>query len=361
MSDTPTQRPIPTGKILVTGGSGHVGANLVRRLLADGEDVRCLVAPHLNNKGLEGLPIERVEGDLRDPEAVRRAVDGCARVFHVAAKVSTHSPSPKEEREIWDINVGGTRNIMKSSLETGVARVVLTGSFSATGYDPDDPSKPSHEDMPFYPFARWLPYSRTKVLAELETLRWTVRGLDAVIATSCAVIGPNDFLPSRLGGVICDYSNNKLRAYIPGGFDFVATDDLVQGHLLAMEKGRRGEKYTFSTEFLTLGELLDTIGEVSGNKKRLPELPVNVMAGIAKVYYGLAARFFPDVPQRLTPAAIEILKTQRRADLTKAREELGYRPGNIRDAIRRAYEFFVDEGMIERSHVAVPTASTASP
>lgn len=343
-----TVKPLE-GKILVTGGSGHVGANLVRRLLDDGHDVRCLVQPGTNNAALEGLEIERVVGDIRKAEDAKRAVEGCQRVFHVAAKVSTMTPSPAEEREIWDINVLGTRNIMRSALACGVERAVLTGSFSSVGFDPDDPSKPSNEAMPFYPFVPWLPYARSKVLAELETLRCVVDGLDAVIATSTGVIGPHDHLPSRLGGVFCDYVNGKLRAYIPGGIEFVSAHDLVEGHLLAMERGRTGHKYTFSTEFMTLEQLLALFGEVAGVHRKLVKLPARLMAGLARPYYQVAKRYFPDMPQRLTPGAVAILEMHRHADLSKAREELGFQPGSLRQAVSDAYEFFVTHEMMDPS------------
>lgn len=358
MSDS-NEKPveIPRGKILVTGGSGHVGANLVRRLLNDGHELRCLARPGDNNAGLDKLDVELVEGDIRERASVDAAMSGITRVFHVAAKVSTMTPSPREEREIWDINVHGTRNIMRSALANDVARVVLTGSFSSVGFDPDEPSKASPETNPFYPFVDWLPYARSKVLAELETYKAIADGLDAVIATSCAVFGPHDYMPSRLGRVLCDYCNGDLRAYVQGGFDFVNVHDLVEGHVLAMEKGRCGQKYTFSTEFMTIEEMLQIFGEVSGRKRNPIKLPSGVVKRFANAYYRLAARFFPDVPQRMTPGAIEILTMFRRADTGKAQRELGYRPTSIRDAIREAYEFFVAEGKIRGRTLDQPTGS----
>jgi nucleoside-diphosphate-sugar epimerase len=256
------------------------------------------------------------------------------------------TPSRREEREIWDINVIGTRNIMRSALSHGVARVVLTGSFSSVGFDPDDPASASSEERPFYPFVDWLPYARSKVLAELETYKAIADGLDAVIATSCAVFGPHDYMPSRLGRVLCDHANGKLRAYVPGGFDFVNVHDLVDGHILAMERGCTGQKYIFSTEFMTMDEMIQMFGEISGQPRKPMRLPSGLVKSVANSYYRVASRFFPDIPQRLTPGAIEILSMQRRADTGKAQRELGYRPTSIRDAVREAYEFFVAQGKI---------------
>lgn len=339
---------IPRGKTLVTGAAGHVGANLVRHLLAAGDDVRVLVHPRHNNRGVDGLPVERIEGDILDEDAVARAVKGCVRVYHTAAKVSVLSPTEPQMRELWQINVLGTRNVMRAALRAGVARVVHTSSFSAVGFDPDDPTRPCHEDMPFYPFVEWMPYSRTKVLAEHETLRWVSEGLDAVIAVSTGVCGPNDFLPSRTGKAMIDFARGKLRAIIPGGYEAVTTDDLSRGHVLAMERGRAGRRYTLSTRYVTMDEMLGLFAEVSGVRRRPLNLPPKLMAGIAGAISRPMAKLLPNVPQHLTPGAVFVLTMQRRADTTRAQTELGFVPGDLPAAVRAWYEFFVAEGMLAR-------------
>ncbi|RMG98471.1 MAG: NAD-dependent epimerase/dehydratase family protein [Deltaproteobacteria bacterium] len=338
--------PRKMGRIFVTGGAGHLGANLVRRLLDEGHEVRALARPGDDNRGLEGLPLEIVEGDVRDLEAMRRLVRGCTHVYHVAAKVSTLSPSAGEYQELFETNVIGTRNVMQAALENGVERVVLSGSFSAVGYDPNDPSKPSNEDMPFWPFGQVLPYARTKAQAEHEALKFVAEGLDVVIATSCAIVGPHDYIPSRLGRTFCDYVNGKLRAYVPGGFPFVAAHDIVEGHLLAMQRGRRGHKYIFATAFQTLDDLLEHFEAAAGLKRPMLKIPSRLMAGVTGVYSGVLSRYFPNVPQRLTPGAIAILRMGRRADTSKAERELGFRPTSIRKAVEDAYEFFTRQGMM---------------
>ena len=347
-SSNPVSPAIPRGKTLVTGAAGHVGANLVRHLLAAGDDVRVLVHPRHNNRGVDGLPVERIEGDILDEDAVARAVKGCVRVYHTAAKVSVLSPTEPQMRELWQINVLGTRNVMRAALQAGVARVVHTSSFSAVGFDPDDPTRPCHEDMPFYPFVEWMPYSRTKVLAEHETLRWVSEGLDAVIAVSTGVCGPNDFLPSRTGKAMIDFARGKLRAIIPGGYEAVTTDDLSRGHVLAMERGRAGRRYTLSTRYVTMDEMLGLFAEVSGVRRRPLNLPPKLMAGIAGAISRPMAKLLPNVPQHLTPGAVFVLTMQRRADTTRAQTELGFVPGDLPAAVRAWYEFFVAEGMLAR-------------
>ncbi len=339
-------RTIPQGKTLVTGATGHVGANLVRRLLADGVDVRVLVHPKHNNRGVEGLPVERIEGDLRDPDTVRRAVTGCTRVYHTGAKVSVLSPTPAQTRELWEINVMGTQNVMQSALRAGVARVCLTSSFSTVGFHADDPSRPCAEDLPFYPFIEWMPYSRTKVLAEVETFKAIADGLDAVIAISTGVCGPHDYLPSRTGNVLLSYARGKFRAYIPGGYEAVSVDDLARGHLLAMERGRTGQRYTISSRYVTMDEMLDLFAEVTGRPRSQRKLPPRLMASIARVVSGTMTALFPEAPQHLTPGAVLVLSMQRRADISKARKELGYEPTPLEPAVRAWHDFFASEGMI---------------
>lgn len=344
-----TEAPsVPRGKTLVTGAAGHVGANLVRHLLAQGDDVRVLVHPGHDNRGVEGLPVERVEGDIRDEEAVRGATRGCVRVYHTAAKVSVVSASPAQVRELWEINVLGTRNVLRAALREGVARVVHTSSFSTVGFDPADPSKACSEDMPFYPFVEWMPYSRTKVLAEHEVLQAVAEGLDAVIAISTGVVGPNDFLPSRTGRAMIEFSRGKLRAIIPGGYEAVTTDDLARGHVLAMERGRTGQRYTLSTRYVSMDEMLAMFSELTGVTKMPIALPPRLMAAVARMITGPMTKLFPNVPQHLTPGAVFVLTMRRHADTTKAQRELGFVPGDLASSVRAWYEFFVEQGMIKR-------------
>ena len=327
--------------VLVTGGSGHLGANLVRRLLDDGQDVRVLDRGD-GGRAFAGLAVEVVRGDLRDPAATRAAVRGCRRVYHCAAKVSS---AEGQEREIYACNVIGTRNLLRAALDEGVERVVVTGSFSAVGHDPH---RPSDETVPVDPFARLLPYQRSKVAVEHECLKAVADGLDVVIATSCAILGPNDFKPSRMGQLLLDFARGRLRAYVPGGFEFVAARDIVQGHRLAMEKGRPGQKYIFSSEYKSVDELMAIYEAVTGRRRPRLRLPPPVMARLADVVNFVVMRVAPDTEPRFTPGAVRILRMHRRADITKARTELGYQPTSVEDAVREAHEDFVRRGVLAR-------------
>ena len=343
--------------MLVTGATGHLGANLVRRLLRDGAEVRVLLRPGHDGRALRGLEVETAQGDLRDAASLAPAVRGCRRIYHCAAKVSTIQGTRAHRREIFESNVLGTQRLLAAAAEAGVERVVVTGSFSAVGYAGEDPSTASDGSIPFDPFEHAMPYERSKVAVEHECLKAVARGQDVVVATSCAILGGNDFQPSRMGRTLCDFANGTLRAYVAGGFEFVAARDIVEGHLLAMERGRKGERYLFSTAFLSVDQLLDHFERVSGVARPTWRLPGPLLAAFAAATSPLLSRLAPRHPQRLTPGAIRLLRMRRHADTRKAERELGYRPSSIGAAIEEAYAFFFARGAIRNPAARRPSSA----
>ena len=326
--------------ILITGASGHLGANLAWALAAQGEPLRLLIQPGTHKASVDGLGAELTVGDLRDASACRNAVRDVRQVYHCAAQISTHYGV---RDDIFRTNVIGTANLLHAAAEAGVERVVVSGSLSATGHRAD---RPTDETEPFNPLEAHLPYAFTKAAVEHECLRAAVNGLDVVIAVSCAILGPRDFMPSRMGRVLVRFAHRRLLAYVPGGFEFVATRDIVQGHLLAMERGRPGHKYIFSTRFVTFDELMDLFARVTGQSKPPLRIPAAIMKTAAHLVEPMMKTLLPGTPQLLTPGAIRLLQMGRRADCTKAREQLGYRPSDIESAIEEAYAWFVQQGVI---------------
>ncbi len=356
-AETNTAANSSTLPVLVTGSAGHVGANLVHRLLEDGVRVRVLLRPEDNNEAMESREIERSFGDIRDLNAVRRALEDCQGVYHCAAKISTIEGNRAHRREVFECNVLGTRNVLQAARETEAGRVVVTGSFSAVGYNLDDPSARSDETMQFYPMERTMPYERSKALVEHECWRAAAAGQDVVVATCCAVVGGEDFLPSRLGRTLCDYTNRKLHAYVDGGFEFVAARDIVEGHVLCMHRGKSGEKYIFSSEYKTISEILDLYEAVSGVPRPHRRIPTPMMLAFSEVASFYLSRFHPDFPQRFTPGAIRLLQKRRHASTDKARRELGYQPTSIHDAVHEAYAFHYHRNAIRNPHAKRPRAN----
>ena len=347
-----------TPPVLVTGSAGHVGANLVHRLLEEGVRVRVLLRHEDNNEALEGLEVERSFADIRDLNATRRATEGCQGVYHCAAKVSTIEGNRAHRREMFECNVLGTRNVLQAAREAEAGRVVVTGSFSAVGYDLDDPSAPSDETMQFYPMERTMPYERSKALVEHECWRAAAKGQDIIVATCCAVVGGNDFFPSRLGRTLCDFTNGKFHAYVDGGFEFVAARDIVEGHLLCMHRGRSGEKYIFSSEYKTISEILGLFEEVTGVPRPCRRIPTRMMLIFSEVASFYLSRYHPNFPQRFTPGAIRLLKKRRHADTSKAKQELGYQPTSILAAVQEAYAFHYNRNAITNPLAKRPTVDT---
>jgi nucleoside-diphosphate-sugar epimerase len=254
------------------------------------------------------------------------------------------------QQQIYANNVLGTRNLLRAALQNGVGRVVVSGSLSAVGHRT---AGPTDETEPFNPFERHLPYAVSKSAVEHECLKAVVDGLDVVIAISSAILGPNDFKPSRMGQVLIDYANGKLRFYVPGGFEFVAARDIVEGHVLAMRKGRTGQRYIFSTEFMTLDALFDLYRDLTGRAK--PRLLPPALAMAAAELGELVYRYcLPGRRQLLSPAAVRLLRLGRRADIGKAQRELGYRPTSIVEAVGEAYQWFVTHGAIKAARSPAP-------
>lgn len=328
--------------ILVTGAGGHLGANLLRRLLADGHEVRALLHTERDFPSVDGLAVETVIGDLQDPAVAAAAVRNCRQVYHCAAKVST---TYGDGGALFGANVLSTRNLLRAALAAGVERVVVTGSFSAVGARSD---RPSDEDDPFNPLEAHLPYGFTKAAVEHECLKAFADGLAVVVAVSTAILGPFDFKPSRMGQVLIRFAAGRLGGYVPGGFPFVSANDIVEGHLLAMSHGRPGQKYIFATSFMTFDELMRIFSSVTGRKAPALRVPPGIMTAVSHVAGALLPVLQPDREQLLTPAAIRILRAERKANIGKAQRELGFQPTRIETAIQDAYDWFVARGAIER-------------
>lgn len=323
---------------LVTGATGHIGNNLVRALLARGERVRVLCRPGSSMKPLSGLDVERVEGDLRDAPSLARAVAGVERLYHVAAMISIRSG---DREALWDANVAGTARLLAAAREAGVKRVVHTSSFGAIGRNPHGPSSEDHALDPAEPATD---YERSKAASEVEVKREIERGLDACIVNPCATVGPFDFRPSLVGRTFVDFALGKMKAYVPGAFDWVPMLDVVSGHLLAMDKGHRGERYLLSGEVATLDQILDWLAEDTGRPRPRLRVPPGLMLAVSVPKDFIEARFFPNKYPRFNEHSIRLLTSGKYGTNSKARRELGLSPTPVRQAFRDSVTWFRDNG-----------------
>ncbi|HEY0468925.1 MAG TPA: SDR family oxidoreductase [Polyangiaceae bacterium] len=323
---------------LVTGATGHIGNNLVRALLARGERVRVLCRPSSSPKPLAGLDVERMEGDLRDAASLARAVAGVERVYHVAAMISIRSG---DRKALWDANVAGTARLLVAAREAGVKRFVHTSSFGAIGRNPSGPSSEQHALDPEEPATD---YEQSKAASELEVKREIERGLDACIVNPCATVGPFDFRPSLVGRTFVDFALGKMKAYVPGAFDWVPMRDVVSGHLLAMNKGVRGERYLLSGEVASLDQILDWLAEDTGRPRPRLRVPAGLMLAISVPKDFLEARLFPDKYPRFNQHSIRLLTSGKFGTNRKACQELGLSPTPIRQAFRDSVTWFRENG-----------------
>lgn len=325
---------------LVTGATGHLGANLVRALLARGEKVRAFVRKQSDVSALEGLDVERAYGDLRDRCSIRAALDGAERLYHTAAFVSIRDG---DRQELFDVNVIGTRMLMQEARRAGVRRVVHTSSFGAVGINPGGAS---NERWTVSPFELGTDYERTKAVSEYDVLLEAVRGLDVTIVNPAAIVGPWDFRPSLIGRTILDFAQGRMKAFVPGAFDFVPMRDVVAAELLAMEQGVRGERYLVTGEYRGIGEILQWLEELTGKPRPKFAVPPRFMQYLALLKDPLERRFFPHKAPRFNYHSIRLLNSGKRGDSSRSRRELGLTPTPTRVAFADAVEWFRARGMI---------------
>lgn len=325
-------------RAFVTGGTGFVGGALVRRLLAEGYTVRALVRPGSDARRLDGLPVERIAGDLANVPALVRGCTGCDQVFHVAALYSLWG---HRWEEFYASNVEGTRNVVRAAWGADVPRIVHTSSIATLG-QPSDGSL-GDEETPSALAGMIGHYKRSKYLAEEVAREMAARGAPVVIVNPAAPVGAGDHKPTPTGRMIVDYLRGRMPAYVDTCLTLVDVDDVAAGHMLAAEKGRSGERYILGGETLTLKEMLDMLAEVSG----LPEVRWRIPHVVA-LAWGYIDGALATIDRRHMPVATPTSArlSQRRECFTSAKavRELGLPQSPVRDALRRAVDWYRANG-----------------
>ncbi len=328
-------------KVLVTGATGFVGAAVARALLAGGHRVRVLVRPGSDRRNIAGLEVEAAEGDLTDPASLQSACAGCEGVFHVAADYRLWTRDPAA---MMRSNVDGTLNLMNAAMEAGVSRIVYTSSVATLGIDPS--GKPADEETPVT-FADMIgPYKQSKFRAE-EAVRDMIsdRSAPIVIVNPAAPVGSRDVKPTPTGKMIVDAAAGRMPAYVDTGLCVVHVDDVAQGHLLAFEKGRVGERYILGGENMTLCELLTRLAAITGRrppKVRIPHVAIFPVAVLAEAWTRLTGGDEPFV----SVDSIRMAKKLMFFSSDKAARELGYAPRPAGQALSDAFEWFRDNGYL---------------
>jgi dihydroflavonol-4-reductase len=329
---------------LLTGATGFVGSAVARVLAARGHRLRLLVRPTSDRRNLAGVEAELALGDLTDSASLVRAASGCRYVVHVAADYRFWVPDPDA---MLRANVEGTLAVMRAAQAAGVERIVHCSSVAALGTTPgpDREGMPADETSPTNEAEFVTTYKRSKFLAEravLDLVRY--EGLPAVVVNPAAPVGPRDIKPTPTGKMIRDAAAGRVPAYIDTGLNIVHVDDVAEGHALALERGRIGERYILGGENLLLKDILALVAEVSGRRKPRIELPQEVVWPAALFMEGLAR--LTGIPPMMTRDHLKMARKKMFYSSAKAMSELGYSPRPARQAVEDAVAWFRANGML---------------
>lgn len=328
-------------EVLVTGGSGFIGTNLIRRLVERGEKVRVLLRNPVPHAGLQGLPIEIVKGDILDDGSVRLAMQGIERVYHVAGYVNL---GPFQAKQLRAINVVGTEIVCRAALAAGVRRVVHTSTVSTMGQG--SRQHPADETSVFDHAQLEIPYFITKRDGELAALRSGESGpMEVVVVNPAFVLGAFDVKPTSGELILWAVKSGGLPFYAKGSLNAVDVDDVVDGHIAAMERGRPGERYILGNENLSHQELLVAIADELGLRR--PLMPIwNAGARPFTIWGDMLGPLFPRTFDKLNTHMLKVMDLEHYVTCEKARRELGLPQTPVRTAIRKAYDWFVSAGRL---------------
>lgn len=330
---------------LVTGATGFVGSAVARRLIEAGHRVRVLVRFNSDRANIAGLPVEISIGDLTDPASLKYALSKCDALFHVAADYRIWTPNPEG---MYAVNVQGARNLMLAALAAGVERIVYTSSVAVLKVGTDDHPRDETAEAQLEDMIG--PYKRSKWLAEKEVKNLIAsHQLPAVIVNPSTPIGPRDIKPTPTGRIIVDAANGRMPAYVDTGLNFVHVDDVAEGHLLALEKGRIGERYILGGSNLTLKAILDQIAALTGQSPPLFKLPHKWVLPLAYISEVWSRTLGQGKEPRVTLDGVRMAQKKMYFSSRKARQELGCRPGFIRSALRDALAWFTQNGYIGKT------------
>jgi dihydroflavonol-4-reductase len=322
--------------VLVTGATGFLGSHVARQLAARGERVRVLARASSNRAALEGLVAEIVEGDLRNAASLDGAVAGARQVFHVAADYRLWA---RDANEIYESNVGGTKNLLDAARRAGVERFVYTGTVATVAVDrptlPSEATESSLDEMVGH-------YKRSKWLAEREVLTAAKSGLPAVIAMPTTPVGPGDWKPTPTGKIILDFLTGKMPGYVDTGLNFIGVEDAAAGHLLVAGKGKIGERYLLGAENLTLKQLLDELARIAG--KSSPKLKIPHSLALMAAYADTAISRLRGKEPQIPVEGVKIAQHMMFVDCSRARKELGFQPGPVSAALERAVRWYEAHG-----------------
>lgn len=321
-------------KAFVTGATGFLGSHVARVLADQGADLRLLVRSTSNLRNLEGLQAETATGDLRDAASVETAMSGCDTVFHVAADYRLWVRDPAE---MYRSNVDGTRTILEAARKNSVQRLVYTSSVATVGFTGN--GHPADEDSPVSLADMIGHYKRSKFMAEQVALEAGRGGMHLVIVNPTTPVGEQDVKPTPTGRIVVDFLKRKFPAYVETGLNLVDVRECALGHVAAWEKGKPGERYILGGENLTLKQILDKLGRITGLPSPKLKLPYLFALAAGVVDETITGRMLHREP-RATVDTVRMGRKKMFASSGKAERELGWKIVPVEGALRRAVEWF---------------------
>jgi dihydroflavonol-4-reductase len=322
-------------KALVTGATGFVGAAVVRALIKTDVNVRVLARRDSDFTNLQQFKIEAAYGDLRDKESLRKALAGCQHLYHVAAHYALWARDPSI---FYTVNVTGTKNLMEIARDVGTERIVYCSTIGAIGLPHNGGLGTENTPVSLEQMAGH--YKRSKYLAEQEVLKLAKEGMPVVIVNPSAPVGEGDVKPTPTGQVIVDFMKGRMPAYIETGMNIIDVDDVAAGHLLAMQKGRIGQRYILGTKNLMLREVFEILSRLTGIKAPSIKLPRKVVLPLA--YLNLAFSWITGIPPRIPLEGVKMAKYKMHYDCSKAIHELGIPQTPPDVALEKAVRWFRD-------------------
>src|SRR5271169_1135424 len=317
-------------KCFVTGATGFLGSHVARQLFSQGADLRLLVRSTSRVDNIADLPAERVIGDLRDPQSLKNGMSGCEFVFHVAADYRLWA---RHGKELYDSNVEGTRNVLAAARDSGVRRVIYTSSVATMGFGNN--GRLTNEKTPVTLSNMIGDYKRSKFMAEQLAIEAARAGQDVVVVNPTTPIGERDIKPTPTGRIVVDFLKRKFPAYVDTGLNLVDAKDCAEGHLLAMETAIPGERYILGGENLTLKQILDKLGRITGLPSPKIKLPYFFAYATGVVDEAITGRLLKREP-RATVDTVRMGKKKMFASSDKAERELGWKIVPVEGALRRA-------------------------
>jgi dihydroflavonol-4-reductase len=334
-------------KCFVTGASGFIGANLVHELAGRGHQVRALLRPGSDLRGLRGVDFERVEGDVSDPEALKAALRGCQWCFHVAASYHLWL---RDYRPMYAANVDGTRNVLRAAGAAGCERIVYTSTVGCIGLPKPVNGQvfPTDETTPVSEAQMSNHYKRSKWQAEVAALQLAREGLPVILVNPSTPVGPRDAKPTPTGKVIVDFLNRAMPAWLDTGLNWVHVRDVAAGHILAAEKGRPGERYILghAEGNWTMQQAFAVLAEVTGVPAPRWQVPYSIALAAAYVDEGLSA--LTRKPPKAPLAGVRMAKYKMFFNPAKAIRELGLPQTPPRQALADAAQWFRENGYVKR-------------